>query len=376
VTRIKPQEVYFFAGGGTGGHLYPALAVAHRLLEKQPDCDIHFIGTSRGLEARVVPEQGFPLHLISVSGFARKRFWANLLAPFRLLVSLAQCARLVRKYRPSVAVGTGGYVSGPMILVAHLFGAATLIQEQNSYPGVTTRLLARWVDQVHVAFADTLKYFRHPDRVHLTGNPVRNLQVTESPEQARAHFQLHPDRLTLLVFGGSQGAHVINTAMIKALPMLLEQTPIQILWATGKWDLREVTQAAAADLRRVRVFEYLSEMPLAYRAADLAVCRAGALTLAELAQCGLPAVLIPFARAAANHQERNALALQKEQAAAVILEKELNERILLQEIMTLVHNAEARSRISQAIRGTAFPHATDELTQAILMLRKQKGDIR
>lgn len=376
MTRIKPQDVFFFAGGGTGGHLYPALAIAHRLLEKQPGCDIHFIGTGRGLEARVVPEQGFPLHLISVRGFARKRIWANLLAPFRLLVSLLQCARLVRQYRPSVAVGTGGYVSGPLVLVAHLFGAATLIQEQNSYPGVTTRLLARCVDQVHVAFADAIKYFSHPERVQLTGNPVRNLQVAASPEQARVHFQLDPERLTLLVFGGSQGAHVINTTMINALPMLLEQSSMQILWAAGKWDLREVTQAAAVDPQRVRVFEYLTEMPLAYRAADLAVCRAGALTLAELAQCGLPAVLIPFARAAANHQEHNALALQKKQAAVVILESELNERVLLQKIMTLVHNAETRSRIGQAIRGADFPHATDELAQAILRLREQKAEAR
>lgn len=376
MTRIKQQDVFFFAGGGTGGHLYPALAVAHRLLEIQPGCDIHFIGTSRGIEARVVPEQGFPLHLISVRGFARKRIWTNLLAPFRLLVSLAQCARLVRQYRPSVAIGTGGYVSGPMVLMAHLFGAATLIQEQNSYPGVTTRLLAWCVDQVHVAFADAIKCFRHPERVRLTGNPVRNLQVAASPEQARAYFQLDPERLTLLVFGGSQGARVINTVMIKALPMLLEQSSTQILWATGRWDLSKVTQAAAADPRRVRVFEYLTEMPLAYRAADLAICRAGALTLAELAQCGLPAVLIPFARAAANHQEHNALALQKKQAAVVILESELNEMVLLQKIMTLVHNAEARSRISQAIRGADFPQATEELAQAILRLREQKGEAR
>jgi len=187
---------------------------------------------------------------------------------------------------------------------------------------------------------------------------------------------LDPERLTLRVFGGSQGAHVINTVMIKALPTLLEQSSMQILWATGRWDFCEVTQAAAADPRRVRVFEYLTEMPLAYRAADLAVCRAGALTLAELAQCGLPAVLIPFARAAANHQEHNALALQKKQAAVVILERELNEMVLLQKIMTLVHNAEARSRISQAIRDADFPHATEELAQAILRLREQKGVAR
>lgn len=158
--------------------------------------------------------------------------------------------------------------------------------------------------------------------------------------------------------------------------MLLEQSSMQILWATGKWDLSEARQAAATDPQRVRVFEYLTEMPLAYRAADLAVCRAGALTLAELAQCGLPAVLIPFARAAANHQEHNALALQQKQAAAVILESELNERVLLQKIMSLMLNAEARSRISQAIRGADFPHATDELVQAILRLREQREEAR
>ncbi len=369
----KQDNVFFFAGGGTGGHYYPAVAMARRLSDLCSGCEIHFVGSSHGIEARLAPEQGFPMHFISVQGFARNRFLANILTPFRLLWSLGQCGWLVLKYSPDVVIGSGGYVSGPMLFMAHLFRRPTLIQEQNSYPGITTRILARYVDQIHLSFKGSEKYFKRRERVFITGNPVRDLNITATSRQARQHFGLHPERPTVLIFGGSQGSRLINQAIAKSLAPIMEQTDAQILWAGGKWDLQQAQQAAAVFPQRVLLREYISEMAMAYRAADLAVCRAGALTLAELAQCGLPAVLIPFAAAAANHQEANARALQQQEAAVVILEKELQEDILVKEIIALLLDNEKRKTMSAAIRKTAFNNAADNLALAILGLRNTKG---
>lgn len=371
--KTKQHNIFFFAGGGSGGHYYPALAMARRLSDLCPGCEIHFVGSAHGIEARLAPEQGFPLHLISVQGFARNRFFANILTPVRLFWSLCQCGWLVLKYAPDVVIGSGGYVSGPMLFMAHLLRRPTLIQEQNSCPGVTTRILARYVDQIHLSFKGSEKYFKRRERVFITGNPVRDLNVPATVQQARQHFGLDAERPTLLVFGGSQGSRLINQAIAKALPQIMERTEAQVLWAGGKWDLQLAQEAAAAFPQRVQMREYIAEMPMAYRAADVAVCRAGALTLAELAQCGLPAVLIPFAAAAANHQEANARTLQQQQAAVMILEKELQEEVLLNEIVALLQDSEKRKMMSAAIRKTAFIKAADNLALAIMALRSKRG---
>ena len=371
----RERKIFLFAGGGTGGHLYPGLAIAQRL-QQLVACEIHFIGTAKGIETKVVPEHGYPLHLISVRGFARNRIWINLLLPLRLLVSLVQCGRLVRKLQPDVVVGTGGYASGPMLYMAHRFGVATLIQEQNCKPGVTTRILARYADQIHLSFKESSSYFKPSDRIHLTGNPVRSLEVSASVPEARHHFGLASERMTLLVFGGSQGARVINRTMAGVLPKLMAQTDLQILWACGKGNAAALMQTVAAFSGRVQVQEYIAEMPMAYRAADLVVCRAGALTLAELARCGLPAVLIPLASAAANHQASNALALQQQGAAVVILESELNEDVLQRTIVALAKDAQKRNQMGESIRATAVTDATDRLARSVLALGERKGEGR
>ncbi len=372
--QTPASKMFFFAGGGTGGHCYPALAIALKLRERLPECDIRFAGTSYGIETRIVPAHGFPLHLLSVRGFARGRILSNISVPFRLLASLWQSVRLLKKYQPSVVIGTGGYVSGPFLFMAHLLGFPTLIQEQNSYPGVTTRLLARFVDQVHVSFAGTERYLKTAGKMFVTGNPVRSMAVADSAAECRQGFGLAPERPTLLVFGGSQGSRLINETMMAILSPLLGQTNLQMVWVAGKWNLQQVHLAAAPFGDRIQVLEYVADMARAYRAADLAVCRAGALTLAELAQAGLPAILIPFALAAANHQEANALALQEQQAARVILERNLVPDRLLEEIMTLLQNDSARQEMKKAIQATAFADATDRLAQAVLHMSEGRGN--
>jgi UDP-N-acetylglucosamine--N-acetylmuramyl-(pentapeptide) pyrophosphoryl-undecaprenol N-acetylglucosamine transferase len=367
------RPVFFFAGGGTGGHCYPALAIAQRLHELLPQSEIHFAGTRYGIESRIVPEHGYPLHLLSVRGFARNKFWINISVPFRLIASLWQSKRLLEKYQPSVVIGTGGYVSGPFLFMAHAMGYPTLIQEQNSYPGVTTRILARFVDEIHVSFQSSEGHFKLGDKIHLTGNPVRSMAVAESVQECRTGFGLAADKPTVLVFGGSQGARIINQTMMAILQPLLAQTDAQILWAAGRWNLAQVQQAAAPHGNRVKVLEYITEMARAYRAADLAVCRAGALTLAELAQAGLPAILIPFAQAAANHQEANALALQEQKAALVILERELVPERVLQKIVTVLQDNPLRKQMGEASQRTAFKDASEQLAQAVIRMSKTRG---
>lgn len=372
--QTQTRQVFFFAGGGTGGHCYPALAIAQRLRELLPQSEIHFAGTRYGIESRIVPEHGFPLHMLSVRGFARKKFWTNISVPFRLLASLWQSKRLLEKYQPLVVVGTGGYVSGPLLFMAHVMGYPTLIQEQNSYPGITTRILARFVDEIHVSFQGTGRYMKMGDKIFVTGNPVRSMTVTESVQECRRGFGLAADKPTVLVFGGSQGARIINQTMMAIVEPLLKQTDAQILWAAGRWNLAQVQQTALPFGSRIRVLEYITEMARAYRAADLAVCRAGALTLAELAQAGLPAILIPFAQAAANHQEANALALQEQKAALVILERELVPEQVLQSIMSVLKDNPLRKQMGEAIRATAFKEATEELAQAVIRMSKVRGN--
>jgi UDP-N-acetylglucosamine--N-acetylmuramyl-(pentapeptide) pyrophosphoryl-undecaprenol N-acetylglucosamine transferase len=366
-------RVYLFAGGGTGGHLYPAIAIAEKLREWDPQAVMHFVGTPRGLEARVVPELGFPLHLTAVRGFARKRFWANLTVPFLLIWSLVQSATILMRVRPQVVIGTGGYVSGPMLFAAHLLGYRTLIQEQNSYPGVTTRLLARWVDQVHISFAESISFFSGRKNVFVTGNPVRDLRVDATPAQARQHFGLAPDKSTLLVFGGSQGARVINQAVIKILSRLLSESEMQLIWSSGKWNQEEVRQAAVGCEESVSLTDFITDMPMAYRAADAVLSRAGALTLAEINVCGLPSILIPFAAAAGNHQEANALALAKMGSAVVILERELPQRDLAAEIIALLGDPGRREKMGKAAHEAAFASASTDLARAVLEL-ESKGN--
>ncbi|HNW58175.1 MAG TPA: undecaprenyldiphospho-muramoylpentapeptide beta-N-acetylglucosaminyltransferase [bacterium] len=366
---------YLFAGGGTGGHLYPAIAIAAELRKLSPQAEIHFAGTSRGVETRIVPELGYPLHLIAIRGFARHRFWINLALPFLLLWSLVQSLTLIMRLRPRVVVGTGGYVSGPILFAAHLLGRPTLIQEQNSFPGVTTRLLARWVDQVHLGFAEARPLFKRRTNVYTTGNPVRDFSVSATAAEARRYFGLDPARPTLLVFGGSQGARVINELVIKYLSRLLAESEIQLIWSSGKWNQEAVRQALVGCEERVWRTDFITEMPLAYRAADVVMSRAGALTLAEIAVCGLPALLIPFAAAAGNHQEANALALAHRGAALVILERELPQHDLVAELLGLINDAPRRQIMGRIARETAFTTAGADLARAVMDLDlSQKGD--
>ncbi len=259
--------------------------------------------------------------------------------------------------------------------MAVLLGYPTLIQEKNSFPGMKTRWLAKCVKRVHLSFTESKKYFRKKENLIISGNPVRKFQLTKNKQEARIFFGLKPEKITLLVFGGSQGAKRINEVVGLCLPILMRDTDAQIIWGTGKLSYNAATQAALPYKSRIYVSEYLNNIAMAYSASDLAVCRAGALTLAELAICGLPSILIPYPFAAAGHQVKNAKAFQQIGAAEMILEQELDEKILSEKIVNLIQNNEQKVSMKKAAFKAAYPDAADNIVHSIFEIeKKSKGE--
>jgi UDP-N-acetylglucosamine--N-acetylmuramyl-(pentapeptide) pyrophosphoryl-undecaprenol N-acetylglucosamine transferase len=318
-----------FSGGGTGGHLFPALAIADELKQLEPGAEILFIGTRDKIEATVVPKKGYQFRPIWIGGFRRGFHATNLLFPVRTLVGLMQAVRIIRKFRPDVVVGTGGYVSGPVLRSAVSLHVPTLIQEQNSYPGITTRLLARKVDEVHLTFERSAQYIGRKEGVFITGNPTRAGLDGADPEEAARYFGFDPafGGRTVLIFGGSLGAQSINAAIEKSLDLLMNRG-IRIVWQTGEADAgKEKKLCEAWGPARVWVGAFIDAMEYAYRVCDLVVCRAGATTIAELTRLGKPAILVPYPHAAANHQVENARSMAEAGAAEIVYDYEALESL-------------------------------------------------
>ncbi len=356
-----------FAGGGTGGHLYPAIALAQEI-EKQRPAEILFIGTSYGLENKVLPELPYKFKKIWIRGLHRGEIMSNLLFPLRLLVSLFQCLSVFLAFRPKVVIGTGGYVSGPALLVALMLRIPTAIQEQNSYPGLVNRLLGKRVQQVHVTFADSKRFFRGQEELYVSGSPVRGDLHTGNREQALARFNLAPGKTTMLIFGGSQGARAINDKVLASLDRLLKVNGLQILWATGPADWPRISDKCRAAGSRLSCHPYLDDMAAAYAAADFALCRSGASTLSELAVCGLPAILVPLPTAAAGHQDYNARSMEQAGAGIVITQNELTEERLLATVSQMATDAKRREEMATAAKKMAKPDAARDIVQHILSM--------
>jgi len=256
-------------------------------------------------------------------GLQRKVSLSNLLFPLRLLVSVIQCLLYFLSFRPLIIIGTGGYVSGPALIAGLIMKIPTIIQEQNSYPGLVNRWLGKHVDQVHITYEDSRKYFRQQAQVFTSGNPVRIGKADVSKSEARTLFNLKPDCITILLFGGSQGAHALNRVLLDSLEKLLAIGDLQILWATGERDNALVKENVQDHEDRISVHAFISDMMLAYRAADLAICRSGASTLSELTITAVPAILVPYPHSTAGHQEANARSMEQHKAAIVVREDEM-----------------------------------------------------
>lgn len=358
------------AGGGTGGHLYPGIAVARELMRRDPANRVTFAGTARGLEARVVPREGFTLDMIRSAGLKGKSWTSRLRGAALVVPSLMDAAAILRRRRPDVVVGVGGYSSGPVVLMAALSGCPTLVLEQNAAPGLTNRLLARVVRAAAVTYDETLAYFGRKGIT--TGNPVRAEFFAPLTGDERPH-----DRRRVLIVGGSQGAHAINMAMVAAVPELVRrQTSLDVVHQTGERDLGEVRQQYDRVHAGVRASAFLDLMADEMRRADLVVSRAGATTLAELAAAGRPAVLIPFGAATDDHQRKNAQVLAEAGAAVVIDERELTPARVVSVISGLLDDPARLQAMSRAIRALARPDAAARIVDRVLALGARPGSPR
>ncbi|GBD94035.1 UDP-N-acetylglucosamine--N-acetylmuramyl-(pentapeptide) pyrophosphoryl-undecaprenol N-acetylglucosamine transferase [bacterium BMS3Abin05] len=364
-SSLKKSLRFHFAGGGTGGHLFPALALADEINRRFPAAEITFWGTKRGIEAKIIPETAYKLEYIPVRGFQRRLTAGHLLFPFVLAASVVKALRVFLKNRPKAVIGTGGYVSGPVVFSAWLLWIPVFIQEQNSYPGVTTRFLVHLAKRVYLTFEVSKEYFRNKRKLRITGNPVRADLKRAEPEEARRHFGLTAGAPVLFVLGGSQGARHVNWAVAKLLPELLKQTQVQVLWSTGTVDYDGIRREFA-QFQQVKVFAFISEMPEAYAAASLIVSRAGATTLAELAVCGLPSILIPYPYAAGGHQIFNARSFELEGAAVCLLEKDLTPNGLKKIILDLLEDREKLEKMGLAARKQAKPEAVKTIVDDIV----------
>ena len=353
-----------FAGGGTGGHIYPAVALAQELVSRRAGFEPVFVGRAGGPEEKIVPSAGFKLFTLKAAGLAR--FWSakNLLFPVRLLQALWQARRLMNRLRPAAVVGTGGYVSFPVLFWAQWKRVPNVVQEQNSVPGLVTRLLAPRANVVFLGFAESGGYFSRLENWFFAGNPVRK-DLVKTREEGAHVFGFSPGRKTVFVFGGSQGARKLNEAVQRwiATGNLGE---IQIIWQTGpKW-FSENQAALPQKPSQVVVLPYVEDMAAAYACADLVVCRAGALSIAELTALGKPSLLIPYGLAAADHQTKNASAVERAGGAVVLKEKELG--ILAERIAALLRNSVELKKMAARARQFGKPEAARQMVDEILKL--------
>ena len=356
------------AGGGTGGHLYPGIAVARELLARYPDARVTFVGTAAGIEARVVPREGFALDVIRSAGLKGKSLPA-LMRGLRLLpLGGVDAWRVISRRRPSVVIGVGGYSSGPVVALAALRGIPTLLMEQNAAPGLTNRSLARIVRAAAVTYDESVRFFGN--KAFVAGNPVRPEFFQH--EEAYDEHGSPPGAARVLVFGGSQGAHAINVAMVEAAPRLASAAPrLALTHQTGERDLEMVREGyRRAGLDRARVEPFLFAMDREMRAADVVVCRAGATTLAELTAAGRPSILIPLPTATDDHQRKNAEALVKRGAAAMVEQREVTGERLASELLALVTDADRRARMSETARAMARPDAARLIVDRVVELSR------
>ncbi len=353
------------AGGGTGGHVYPAIAIADAVTALRPEARVIFAGTEDRLEARAVPAAGYAMHPITAQGVQRSLTAKNLMAPVRVLQGLMQSWRLVGSIEPDVAVGTGGYVAGPVLLAAWMRGRPLLIQEQNAYAGVTNRLLSRLAERVHLAFPEA-KEWVPGDRAVVSGNPTRRSLREADPNEARSALQLPADGRVLLVMGGSLGSAALNEAVEANLESLFVDDDVYVVWQTGTRYHEDIAERVD-DHPQLRLVEYIDRMDWVYAAADLVVCRAGALTCSELMVTGTPAVLVPSPNVVADHQTKNARSMERTGAAKLLPESELRDRFV-DVVHDLLSDPGACDEMAEAALDMARPEAAETIARDVLAL--------
>jgi len=356
------------SGGGTGGHIYPAIAIANALKAADPSIQLLFVGALGKMEMEKVPKAGYEIIGLPISGIKRELSSDNLSFPFKLIRSLLKARSIIKSFQPDIAIGVGGFASGPLLMVASLMGIPTLIQEQNSYAGITNKLLAKRAKAICVAYPNMEAFFPK-NKLKLTGNPVRSdiLDSTHKRELAYKHFGLQPNHKTLLVIGGSLGAKTINESIESGLKTIID-SGYQLLWQTGK-PYADRAKAAVDALKTpyAKAFDFIYEMDLAYALADVVVSRAGALSVSELCLVEKPAILVPFPYASEDHQTKNAMSLVEQNAAILVKDKDAKDE-LVQTTLRLLQDINKQQELSKNIKKLAKPEAAKEIAATVLSL--------
>ncbi|MFT6320251.1 MAG: UDP-N-acetylglucosamine--N-acetylmuramyl-(pentapeptide) pyrophosphoryl-undecaprenol N-acetylglucosamine transferase [Granulosicoccus sp.] len=368
IVVVKKLKV-IISGGGSGGHVFPAIAIANEFKKQCPDAEILFVGAKGKIEMEKVPKAGFPIKGLWISGFHRKLALRNLMFPFKLVSSLFKAFGIIQSFKPDVVIGVGGYASGPTLQVATMKGIPTLIQEQNSFPGITNRLLAKKVNRICVAYEGMNKFFPE-EKIRLTGNPVRQdiVELTDKKEEGLKHFGLVQNKRTILLFGGSLGARTLNDSMAANKDLLEKNQNVQVLWQAGKLYIEEFNQSATAQLDNVKILPFIDRMDLAYAMADVVICRAGALTISELCLVGKPAILIPSPNVAEDHQTMNAKALSTKDAGILVEDK--NAKKMLEQALHILDNEQVMNDLKKNIRKLAKANAATNIVSEILQIIK------
>lgn len=357
------------SGGGTGGHIFPAVSIANALKAKRPDARILFVGALGRMEMQRVPAAGYDIVGLPVCGFDRKHLWRNIAVLWKLAKSQLKARRIIKEFRPQVAVGVGGYASGPTLKVAGMMGIPTLIQEQNSYAGVTNKLLAQKAEKICVAYEGMERFFP-AGKIIMTGNPVRQDLLDRQTDRSEAvrSFGLDPEKKTILIIGGSLGARTINQCVLSHLD-LIRSSGVQFIWQTGKIYIDDARRrvAEAGELPMLHVTDFISRMDLAYSAADLVISRAGAGSISEFCLLRKPVVLVPSPNVAEDHQTKNALALVDKGAALYVKDSEAQEKMLATAI-DAVNDATRLRTLSENIAKLAFYNSADRIADEVLAL--------
>lgn len=358
---------FILSGGGTGGHIYPAIAIADALKAKYPHSEFLFVGSQDRMEMQKVPQAGYQIKGLWIAGIQRKLTWSNLMFPFKLISSLFKSARIIKKFQPDVVIGTGGFASGPLLEMATRYRVPALIQEQNSFAGITNKLLAKKVQKICVAY-DSMQQFFPEEKIVKTGNPVRLdlLNTEENREAGLAKFNLDPTKKTLLILGGSLGARAINRLIDRELQFILDQG-LQIIWQCGQLYYEEYKKHNAKD--NVQVLAFIDTMNLAYAAADVIISRAGAGSVSELALVGKPVIFIPSPNVAEDHQTKNAEAIVAKNAAVLMKESELETQFESQ-FKKLVSDENWQQELGANFKKLALPQATQRIVREVESLLK------
>lgn len=370
---LKQQHKILISGGGTGGHIFPAIAIANAYKKRHPLTEILFVGAQNRMEMDLVPKAGYPIKGLWISGFQRKLSLANLSFPFKLISSLMRASSIINTFKPDIVIGVGGYASGPTLRMATRKKIPTLIQEQNAFPGITNRLLASKVSTICVAYDGMNRYFPQ-NKIVLTGNPIREhvIQTTGKKEKAIDYFSLDGNKKTLLVIGGSQGARSINLAIMHNIKALATIPNIQIIWQTGKQFIHEAENAINIhNINNITPCAFIHEMDLAYAAADIVLSRAGAIAISELCAVGKPVLFIPLPTAAEDHQRKNAEALVAKNAAHMIIDSKVQTE-LVPAIEKLFSDYPLCNQLSKNIKALAKTNAADAITLEIEKLINRK----